>query len=753
MKLLGYFVILLICSPVSAGDMRIIRAVLLSKTRISLEFNLPVDATAENIENYSISHGAKVLSALANDSFVILDTTEIRSGVSYIVTDIPSQSQYFFSRGMPPRILQEPPSRLPNFSFAGYHAGDVPVPDIPIVANILDFGAVADDDLDDSQAFANAIDQTESGAIFVPAGRYMFDDILLMDKSGIILRGEGPDTILEFRVSLYDIYPDGNWQYNRGGMVWIGQPNGEDGIGEMLSFVNDPSVLGDTFLYSTDTSQIQVGEYLLLIMEDDAFGSMYSHIQEGGPVGNCGWQPLPLWHPVRVVGIDPDVVEIDHPLPFDVRLEWNPQIARYAAIEEIGLENLKIQLPARLMNGPHFGDGYNGIHLSWALNSWVRNVVLENCDACLSFGAGTSFSTAKNIDLLFGMLEGVRFSHHGFSFGRSSNNLLTDFFIEMSIFHDISMTHLAHQNVVRNGIGKNINFDHHRDAPFSNLFTDIDVGDGTRLYQSSGSGCAGPHTGARETFWNIKSTEWIYTPAPVDYFLGLQVNVVPAQIEWMEANGPWYEMVQYPSPSDLYLEQLQVRLGTLPEGFGVLPPIRSKFYASNRYLSFYTPESELPVALRIAVLESDIAIVGSQSWVGPVQNGRAFLGCFRYYDTWDEHVIVTGADIVPSSSYRVESTVDGEVFQTVELISTNKWGDVAGRLEFGSWTEANDLVDIMDMLAGIACFVNNPGAPSIDQCDLFPEIPDFRIDILDILMIINGFANNPYPFDVAAECH
>ena len=63
-------------------------------------------------------------------------------------------------------------SRLPDFSHAGYHRGEKPVPEIAVTANVRDFGAVGDGEHDDTQAFLDAIRQTSQGAILVPAGRY-----------------------------------------------------------------------------------------------------------------------------------------------------------------------------------------------------------------------------------------------------------------------------------------------------------------------------------------------------------------------------------------------------------------------------------------------------------------------------------------------------------------------------------------------------------------------------------------------------
>lgn len=47
---------------------------------------------------------------------------------------------------------------------------------------------------------------------------------------------------------------------------------------------------------------------------------------------------------------------------------------------------------------------------------------------------------------------------------------------------------------------------HHRNGPFANLFTDIDVGRGTRPFYSGGAEGRGANTGRATTFWNVRSS-------------------------------------------------------------------------------------------------------------------------------------------------------------------------------------------------------------------------------------------------------
>lgn len=46
----------------------------------------------------------------------------------------------------------------------------------------------------------------------------------------------------------------------------------------------------------------------------------------------------------------------------------------------------------------------------------------------------------------------------------------------------------------------------HRAAPYGTLFSDIDCGEGLRMFDSAGAFGRGPHTGARTTFWNLRGS-------------------------------------------------------------------------------------------------------------------------------------------------------------------------------------------------------------------------------------------------------
>ena len=103
-----------------------------------------------------------------------------------------------------------------------------------------------------------------------------------------------------------------------------------------------------------------------------------------------------------------------------------------------------------------------------------------------------------------------------------------------------------------------LNFDHHRNLPYENLFTDLDCGSGKRVWESSGRGDRGPNTGARETFWNIRCKD-SFAKVPADW---PQINVIGMAGFKTDtsADKAWIECTDGVTPANLYIAQRARRL-------------------------------------------------------------------------------------------------------------------------------------------------------------------------------------------------
>ena len=204
-----------------------------------------------------------------------------------------------------------------------------------------------------------------------------------------------------------------------------------------------------------------------------------------------------------------------------VRLEWNPALyAVSPSVEEVGIENLAIEFPPQQYAGHHIEPGFNAIAFEGVRNCWARHLRITNADSGIFFRERTKFTTAS--DLLFtadksrlrtgyGSDSGESRTlavggHHGILFdGFSQDNLVENFNFEVRFLHDIGVSAWSAGNVYSNGRGLDMDFDHHRRAPYENLFTELQAGEGTRLWENGGDLSDGPPSGARETFWNIQT--------------------------------------------------------------------------------------------------------------------------------------------------------------------------------------------------------------------------------------------------------
>ena len=462
-----------------------------------------------------------------------------------------------------------PEGRLPDFSFAGYRRGEepfrIPTNQIPVTA----FGAKGDGATDDTAAFKKAIAAGAGKLILIPAGRFVLSDMLEIKQSGTVLRGAGSEkTVLLFTKSLEELRPspaktDGHqptsgWSWG-GGLITIG---GRDrGPAASVEVVRYEQRGARTL--ALGKNNFKRGDEVMLTVLDNADKTLLKYLyrdQTGDISGLKNWRCRQVF---RVVAVAGDVVTLDRGLRYDVRRAWRPTLAAFTpAVTDSALEGVAFEFPATPYRG-HFKEvGFNPVQISAsAANCWLRNIKAWNADSG-PYVNGT-FCTLTGIHL---GADPARKSaqgqtgHHGITFG-GMDCLCTGFDIETQFIHDLTVQS-AQGCVFESGRAVNLCMDHHRWAPYENLFTDIDAGDGSRLFQSSGGGERGNHTAAGETFWNIRTRQ----PAPNPKSLGNDaINIVGINLrdpaEKLPA-GMWYEPLAPGDikPPNLYRAMLQKRL-------------------------------------------------------------------------------------------------------------------------------------------------------------------------------------------------
>jgi hypothetical protein len=406
--------------------------------------------------------------------------------------------------------LWKPDGRLIDPSYAGYHTGLDPLPrvDGPI-KRVTDFGAKGDDMADDTAAFTTAIAETQ-GVLLVPAGRYVITKRLDIRKSNFVLRGEGIDkTTLLFPRPLSETNPgDANYPFN-GGFLWL---TGTD-PGAAIGNITSNAARGARELQVSATTGVEVGQWVRVVQTDRG-GSLFRALHGGANQGNAsedgGDEVFHFYSKVQAVTAT--TVSLERTLPFEVDTNWTPQLKKAApTVREVGIEDLTLEMDSGRYPG-HFNErGFNGIYFDGAHDSWVRDVRILNADFGLSLYR-SYFCTAKGVIIDANIDRGGTTGHHALNAARGADNWFTEFDVRKRYLHDLTVDGYVMGTVWSKGKGVDMNMDHHGRAPYGNLWTNLDMGQGTRIYNNGGAANRLPPSGAYNTFWNLKASRSVGLP-------------------------------------------------------------------------------------------------------------------------------------------------------------------------------------------------------------------------------------------------
>lgn len=447
------------------------------------------------------------------------------------------------------REFTRDPFRHPQIPFvgrAGYGGGAPRLPRPPVVADVRDFGAVADGRTDCAPAINRALaaaGEAGGGTVTVPAGTFRIDGLIRLGHSHVVLRGAGSGrTTLYATKNLTELIgPYGSryggdkssWSW-AGGLIWLAPQARWESLTEAIRARQwpfegwtgnrrdewraltavAPARRGDRTVTVADPAGLRPGALVLLRLADDAGHTLLRHMAGDGPgPAAYTWSDkskllsyVPYEWPVRVTRIHGHRVTLERPLPLDVRPEWEPRLTTHvpeltgAGVEGLTLE--AVETPQR----PHLLDlGHNGVVLQCAYDCWVDDVTVRHTDNGFGLVAASACTLRRT------RVAG-RGSHHPYFCREGSHdNLIEDFTIEERTspapagtqLHGINVEGLSSYNVWSRGDMRMGTFDSHRGLPFADVRTDITV---TNDGRHGGDASAGPLFGARFTHWNIRVT-------------------------------------------------------------------------------------------------------------------------------------------------------------------------------------------------------------------------------------------------------
>ena len=500
------------------------------------------------------------------------------------------------------RILQ--PWKMQDWSFAGYKAGSNPV--LPprrfdVVANYCQ--GCNDGNSDASLAIQAAIDDADTfggGTVYLMPGRYRIDRPINITGNNIVLKGSGPtQTTLYMPCPLcqcmegkYLEDPNMSKYCWKDGFlrIWGKSRDSPPSSASHLASVTAPADLGSTSLTVDSVKNLQAGQWVRIYQSDPdvnatGTGSLAKEMYGGVVMApNChgacfhGLNGHPnLFHwasEISSIDATNNKVGLRRHLPIRFLPAWRPQLHSLSTTEafvtESGIQDLKVEFQFDYVQKHHLDKGYNAIELKTTFNSWVSNVEIINADHGIL--VQDSFSVT---------LHGIKISstaprcrgcstngHIGIGLVDSTDVLVDKFAITSPMVHDTTVVRTM-MAVWRAGKGTNLNLDAHRHAPYATLYSDIQVGAGSRPFATGGVGEQGFPIAAYTTYYNIRNAK--YSPILIRndtapwgrcaFGGGLLSYIGRFSASWKDCPSMHVVRVKgsFPEPVDWYLNQLHQR--------------------------------------------------------------------------------------------------------------------------------------------------------------------------------------------------
>lgn len=490
---------------------------------------------------------------------------------------------------------------LHDFSFAGYHRGEKPIPEQPpgLTYDVTQPPYNADNTgtTDATAAIQQAINAAGSaggGIVFFPAGTYNVappvvgqdEAALYVRDSGIVLRGAGAGLTIIHNTATYmrqmrviKVRPSLTADWND--PIAITQDMASD-LGHPVSII--PLV---------NTAGFSVGDRVVL-RTDCTAGFISDHGMDG--LWDSSLQGVMFLREIVAVNASNKTITIDIPTRYWMKTRDNARVYHVAQpLEEVGIEDLSISMVENTT--PGFGDndysvpgtGAYEVHNSHliefrhALNCWAQRITSVRHPGnvsdvhMLSMGIMTYFVrgvTVRDCVLQKPQYEGG--GGNGYMFRLRGNDCLyqdceaIDSRHNYSFFSMWTSGNVVHRCLARDG---RLSTDFHGHLSMANLFdsTTVDRDDLESVYRPFGTVVHG-HATTESVFWNtfgtsvspaniVETRQWgwgyaIGTSGPQDgVTLGTADNTAPE--DFVEGVGIGDSL----EPRSLYLDQLARRIG------------------------------------------------------------------------------------------------------------------------------------------------------------------------------------------------
>jgi hypothetical protein len=399
---------------------------------------------------------------------------------------------------------------IPDFSLVGYGSGQIAIPEVAVVETVYPVSG------DNSVNIQNAINLVSAkpldangfrGTVLLKKGLYEVNGSLIIEKSGIVIRGEGNAAsggtiVRETATSQLDLF------------LFKGTGSMVRADASKVQITESLVPVGRKYMTVTNASSFKAGDSILIFRPGT---DNWIHDLKMDQIANTDGTTVQwtassydlYWERV-ITAIEGNKVTFDNPVVMQIDNNYGGgYIMKYSfqgRIWNCGIENLRLE--SAFTSATDEAHGWNAINISRVVNSWVRNV------SSVYFGMGCVYidSRSRNISVLSSQCldaKSIITGSRRYSFNCEG---------QLNLFKDCSTTEGRHDyvtgsrtcgpNVFTRCLARNTHADigpHHRWAT-GTLFDVIDT-DGEINVQDRGDwGTGHGWAGANQVLWNCKAS-------------------------------------------------------------------------------------------------------------------------------------------------------------------------------------------------------------------------------------------------------
>ncbi len=513
---------------------------------------------------------------------------------------IPWESQLFPKEGDHYKFTKVRDFELPDFSHAGYHSGEMPIPNVAVKKEI---GPIEGDNANHIRA---ALKEAAGGALLLKQGTYRIrskSEIVI--PANTVLKGSGTDKTFIF-VDIDNTGQSsvivGNRSKNTDPRISRWEHSREiktDIVGDVPNNVSVLSV--------KTTDGFSVGDWVVIKNEvNDDFRKEYNGVTKvkGKTIWPSDRSSIKFLR--RITHIDVSNITIDRPITHVLKGRDNPHVMKVTCMaSEIGVEDLSIgfRTPS---DYPKYHDGHSkgqeatyhnsaAIQFGNVVNGWIRNVKTYSPQGnnihIHSRGivlANSRYITVENCDL--GYPANIGGGGNGYIYVISmSNDCLIRNCVAREGRHNFLFSYTSSGNVISSckSFKSLLPNDFHHSLSIGNLVENMQITcshSKSNAFQTKnrGSGsCGAGITGTNNVFWRIAIDPddcTIYSRQASagggkGYVIGVTAVSGPSVTdasEWREGIGSDAGL----RPASLYSEQLSLRLGREKKALGSVQNLR-----------------------------------------------------------------------------------------------------------------------------------------------------------------------------------